>query len=102
MAKLIPGADIDSDDLPRWDVESKTLTGGKKSKIRRLLKDGLIKMVNKHHFQALPIKGYNKTTYDIKKENGAWGCNCQGYAVYGDCNHRKAVFLWIEQNTEKI
>lgn len=50
-----------------------------------------------HHYECLPIPGYNTRTYKLKRRDDHRGyvCNCQGYHKRGNCAHEKALRIWL-------
>ena len=90
---------VQPNDLCYWDVIRETLVGSQKAKA---LKFNRLKRIIPNFdgtFKVLPISGYNKTTYDLKKdETGGWHCNCQ-YAVKNpdkECSHIIALALYLK------
>ena len=65
-----------------YDAECQKLYGTRKYKANKLLTQGLIHK-NGDTYIIEPIKGYNKTTYIVKKDGNAYTCTCQHYNRFG-------------------
>lgn len=78
-----------------------TFTRVAQYKAQKLLKLRNIIKVTDGEYKALPIYGYNSTTYTIREIMGKFTCNCQMGRKSKRCSHILAVYLFIER-TEGI
>lgn len=87
---------ITRDDLCYYDHISQTLHGSQKQKALKFNRLKLIQYLGHGAFICLPIKGYNKSTYTMKKAQGEWTCNCQWFVKNSlQCSHLIALFLYF-------
>jgi len=82
----------------KYDPSLKEFEGGIPTKVRKFLKEGCIQRVSEFRFRCLPIKGYNKNTYNMTYEDGRFTCNCQAFVkAKKECSHIKALKLGLIQ-----
>ena len=85
-----------------WNEKLEKLDSPMKNKIRTLIENGCIRKVNDDEYKCLPILGYNKTTYTmVRKPDGNFKCNCQGYHEHNNCTHLEALRIAWEVNSNQ-
>ena len=71
-------------------------------KVKKLLLLGCVVKINPDYWQCRPIRGYNTTTYDLKRDNsGGFKCNCQGFQKYNNCSHLKALLILLDKEGDQ-
>lgn len=83
--------------IQSYEARTKTFAQATSYKVRRLLELGLISRITDGVYQALPIPGYNITTYTIKEQFGRLVCNCQAGRKGRECSHVRAVRVYQGQ-----
>ena len=90
-----------------YDPILKRLKNTQRAKIKKLIENKCIRYVGNNTYICLPIKGYNKTTYIIRRSDiyeCGFECNCQGFQTkvkkgeYPICSHIGAVYEYIKGN----
>lgn len=96
-----------------WEPKSRELLELKKdgsktaatilTKSKKFLELNCIKQNCAREYICEPIKGYNKTTYNISiSPDGEYSCDCQGFENSKFCSHCLAVKQFIFINGEKL
>lgn len=87
-----------------YSEHAKELLYSQRNKILRFLECRCLEYDGDGVFLCLPIPGYNKTTYSMKKNVvGDWECSCQFYQKYkklGEvrfCSHLGALFEFFKR-----
>lgn len=87
--------------LVHYDPSREELTGSQKDKAEKFISLDLVERVTDFDFFIKPIKGYNKTTYQVKVVKTVLGgvafrCNCQFYhTTEKTCSHIMAVKMFM-------
>jgi len=85
-----------------YDHQQGKLENTQESKIKKILAYGCLKQINKDAWICRPIIGYNKRTYTLlRKQDGSFKCNCQGYNKRGHCSHAKALEITLENKGDQ-
>ena len=79
----------------RWDMESLSLTGSMKSKVRRFIRDGLVERAGPGMWYVHPIPGHTHLTHTVQQEGEGLTCTCQRWRSKGlTCTHIIAVLVF--------
>ncbi len=80
----------------RWDMETMTLTGNMRSKVRRFVRDGLVERAGKGKWYVHPIPGHTHLTHTVERgDDGGLTCTCQRWRTKGlTCTHIYAVLVF--------
>ncbi len=87
-----------------YSAHAKALLQSQKHKVRKFLEHRCIEYAGEGKFICKPIEGYNKTTYElVKNEAGEFTCNCQHYTLkrqHGEeawCSHLGALYEFFSR-----
>ena len=88
--------------VQKYDPKKQALEQPYSYKVKKILACGCLKRMHSDFWQCLPIKGYNVTTYDLKRGlNGRFSCTCQGYYKRGSCSHLQALDLKLQDQCKQ-
>jgi hypothetical protein len=95
LLNFISGHTVTPTEMCFYDHISQEMTGSQEKKAERFVDLGLIRYIGENTFICLPVPGYNKSTYIMRREDdGNFSCNCF-YAVKRQktCSHIMALYL---------
>lgn len=86
-----------------YSEHAKALEYSQRHKVEEFLENDCIQYAGDGIYVCKPIKGYNKTVYQLtKNESGEFTCTCQYNALYGRfCSHLGALYEYFKRQDKK-
>lgn len=85
-----------------YSAHARALNHTQQHKVNKFLEHNCIEYAGNNTFICKPIPGYNKTTYELTKNDfGGFDCNCQGFQKKlkqfgeGSCSHEGTLFEYF-------
>jgi len=96
-----------SNGVQYYSEHLKALANSQSYKAEKFLEHGCLEYDKASKtWKVKPIEGYNSTTHEITKENGAFVCSCQGcqkrlaQGQDPNCSHIGALYLFFERRNK--
>lgn len=76
-----------------YNLELKRLEHPWHAKVLKWLEHECIQITSETEAVCMPLAGYNKSRYTLKRVGFGWTCDCQGWGKRGNCSHVEALKL---------